>query len=155
MYKQQLRRIILIPTALVTIIVSFLAIATAIDLFRTVLTLNVEGFTAVFLVLLILLLAIAEFVVVFGIYYWLGASLTERRMARRASLAGVVFFPIMAVSSFFKVYVYMRLDMGFFDVTQITGAYPHVGVFLGAGGFVLALACYLLFNLLIRREERR
>ncbi|MFP4484870.1 MAG: hypothetical protein ACLFO1_08465 [Spirochaetaceae bacterium] len=152
MYTRQVRRALLIPTALFCIIISFLAIASAIDLFRTLILMEWKGFFAVALVLLILVLGIAELLVLFGIYYWLAASKTERHMAKRASLTCTVLFFVMSVSSLGKVLRYLVLDLGFFEVADVTGPYPHIGFFLGAGGFLISLVAFLVFNRLLRNE---
>jgi hypothetical protein len=146
MYTRHLRRIILIPLALFCIIVSFLAIASAIDLFRTLILLDWKSFFAVVLVLLILFLAVAELAVLFGLYYWLAASEDEHHMGWRAALACTVLFPIIALSSFGKIATYLRLDMGFFEVQEVAGIYPHLGVYIGAGGFIVSLVVFLILH---------
>lgn len=146
MYTRHIRRILLIPTALFCILVSFLAIVSAIDLFRTLIMLDWKSFFAVALVLLILFLAVAELAVLFGLYYWLAASEDEHHMGLRAALACTVLFPIIALSSFGKIATYLRLDLGFFEAQEVTGIYPHLGVFIGAGGFLVSLAVLLVLH---------
>ncbi len=152
MYNRHVRRVLLIPTALFCIIVSFLAIASAIDLFRTLILMDWKGFIAVALVLLILVLGIAELLVLFGIYYWLAASETERHMGKRASLTCTVLFFVMSLSSLGKILRYLALDLDFFEVADATGILPHIGFFLGAGGFLISLALFLVFTGLVRKE---
>jgi len=102
-----------------------------------------KGFFAVALVLRILVLGIAELWVLFGIYYWLAASETERHMAKRASLTCTVLFFVMNLSSLGKILRYLALDLGFFELAAANRPYRRIGFFVGVRGVCMLKGAFL------------
>ena len=94
-----------------------------------------KGFFAVAPALLILAL--------FGIYYWLAASETERHMAKRASLTCTVLFFVMNLSSLGKILRYLALDLGFFELAAANRPYRRIGFFVGVGGVCMLKGAFL------------
>jgi len=153
MRRTNIRRIVLVPTALSCIIIAFLSLATAIDFLRTLVILQWTGFLPAILVILILALSVSALVVVFGLYYWLEATFSELHMWYRATLSGVVFFPLMVLASIGKIVRFLALEgLGFWQVGQLIGPYSHIGVFGGAAGFAGSLVAFLLLRRQLRRE---
>lgn len=112
MPRSNVPRVVLIATALLCIAIAFFSLAMAIDYLRTLIMLEWTGLLAALLVVLILLISVSTLVAVFGLYYWLAATISPLHMADRASVA--------------KMLRYLGLQgLTFWEIPQVIGPYSH------------------------------